>query len=759
MQLDLPAVYQQARRVIDTSVPGAELEALLCVLNPDRLPPTELQAYRPARWAEPWLLSGLSSSAYPALGWSDRVIWYVPSNTRRAGLLSLALGIAAWRGDLEWGPPVPEGLLARIGDSLASTSRLFRCGLRWLWAEFDDEGRTSHSPPPASEAEDEGLPVGDELWAHVRRLWAAFRRVDPEWRLRYELIDDMGTFADPPTLATPGQPLTTVLLPGGGEFEVWREDCVPSDLGVPSVCPDAEILPPALLAEGTDFLTWLEERCRGVAVLSPRQSVHWMGVSLDRIPRCRCPLLRPDDAQFPGTESELYGMATRLCSAVRRRAGSPLGQAEWEGIEHLALNAAIHAADVGRTCTPGVLGPPAAGLSWHGPAALPVCESPGGSPPILARSQSWEGFWETTRGCAAQSVMAAVRPRLVAVVRGADPSPWLSTQLALPDNAPADLRAAFDKLCWAAGWANRVARLRSPEHHFESTRQNLIGRLGRGETEWLTFSEREGIWPAVLGEDSQDADGCDGPDFDQIDSTDPIIDIAAQQLTHLLWAWCETAEAFREVESEFAVVPGDGFAVALAAVTRVADPCLAALGLSLTPPADGNPGEAALPGVKAYRVEPSLSKERLVLEFRRLPLVPKELLCVARTQTLATARRRAETDRKTLLINDVIAQQKAVEARLPELINDLAAHRRGGRVRGRPKQVDAISGRMMEFVGKEPGTYLEYTVRMWADLLGCSPSTVTKTAAWQTIKSLRAAAQAHQAERAEPSGRPSRSRK
>lgn len=716
MQFDLPAAYQQAWRVINTDAPGPELEALLQVLNPDHLRPTELQVERPDRWAEPWLLSSLSSAACPTLGWSDRVVWDLASNGLRAGLLSLGLATAAWRGDLKWGPSEPEGLLARIGDSLASARRLLRCGLRWLWAEFDDDMRSKLTSPPADGAVVEGMPVGDGLWAHVRRLWGGFRRVDPNWRMRYELIDDMGTFGDPPILAIPGQPLTVISLPGGGVFVVWREDCVPSDLGVPSVCPNAALFPPVLLAPGIDLLAWLEDQYRTAGLLSERQSVHWVGSTFCVSRRCECSLLHPEGGPAFDGDLVLYREATELLRTVRLSAGRRLASQEWEAVERLAQGSAIRAVQARLPCSPGSLGSPPADVSWHGPAAIPIRATQNDSPPTIAHSPAWESCWETIRGSAARAVMDSVRPRLVVGQGEAEPLRCSSPELTLPASVPVDLRAAFDLLCWAAEWANRVVRLCPPESHFETTRRNLLARIECGETEWLSFAERDHVWPAVRGEED---------DFewvnDQVNVPEPIIDVAAQQLVHLLWAWCEAVGAYRTVECEFAAVPGGGFAIAFAALARILESCFAALGLSAKPTDHQSCTELKLPGITVYAVPPRLPSDLLKDTCHRLAPIPAVVLDDARAQVLAATHRRS------------------VDEKTSTLVTQLARQGRGGRVRGKPKTTDAVDALMMRMFRDNQEECLAYSAEEWAKKLKCSKSTVQETATWEAIRDLRAA--------------------
>lgn len=60
--------------------------------------------------------------------------------------------------------------------------------------------------------------------------------------------------------------------------------------------------------------------------------------------------------------------------------------------------------------------------------------------------------------------------------------------------------------------------------------------------------------------------------------------------------------------------------------------------------------------------------------------------------------------------------------------------------------------RMLELLHNEPKS-VDWTQRQWADRLGCGPSTIATTPAWQTIMKARALSAADRAERSDPSAR------
>src|SRR5207248_608680 len=82
----------------------------------------------------------------------------------------------------------------------------------------------------------------------------------------------------------------TVRLPDGTYFDVYRDDVKGTRYSLPSICPHADPKPPVELRPAGDLLAEMEYRFHDLGLISPEESMHWVGRQERHETRCRCEL-------------------------------------------------------------------------------------------------------------------------------------------------------------------------------------------------------------------------------------------------------------------------------------------------------------------------------------------------------------------------------------------------------------------------------------------------------------------------------------
>ena len=550
-------------------------ESLVAALNPDRLPPT---AESEETWAEPWVHSTLPTEHLPR-GWAEGVLTSAHPEPVRAALLTLALAVAARNGE---GQPAHE---SSHGSFAPSSEGIRGTAVRRLWDALTPGNRTELTPPPP---ENEPTGPGDGRDLTARDIAHMLRSVDPDWAWRRDRFMASGVHDDRGSALTP----VSLPMPGGGAVEVPAADWVPSDLGVPTVCPRAALLPPAYLVGGADVLDALEAELVRLGRLAPHRTVHWVGGGGHN---CECHLVRPTGREWPvrlTAERELYRATTELLDLLRGHPGEGRRAEVWR----LTRRCAELAAAVARPVPAG---------DWHAPVV-----------------------WEVARGAAARQMLLGAEAHLESLPPPPVPEP-LPESLHLPDGVPAPLVEAYHRLEAAllATWRLRE----SPDHPtlgFDRCRQDWLAWL-QGREESRSDENGEGGWDAVF------------------ERTVDALESSIQ---------ADRAYRAVELTLAAAGTDGCAFRAALAGLERVASTYEGVLGLAPFDELIHEQEDAVYLGGRAYHVDdtPFVPATDIPAAFLRSPRIPDSVLATCRDQAVRAAKAEQEQTRTAQALKESV---------------------------------------------------------------------------------------------------------
>jgi hypothetical protein len=668
---------------IATTASAGWADAVLARLNPAGLPPTLDTPEVWRLWEQPWLLRGADPDRLPR-GWADEVSLAPVPEADRVAALALALAAAT----------------ARRPDS------------SWEW-DYDLRHLTEVASLALSGSK--AAYFSTPLAVQSRGLREKFREVSPGWERTASpfWMTYWGT--------TPGGADAEIPLPAGGRWVVTPEDWAASDVGVPSVCPAAGVLPPVFQAGGLDALSRLDAELRQRGRLDAHQAVHWVG-GLACL--CECGVVRPAEYPWPQAatlELDLYRSVGELMAAVRSAAEPDRVEGRGINLDQLGQGVAALATGVKRPFALEDLGPAPEGVEWTQPVGVPLRVSSDRRDVVL--SPAWVELWTRVRATAAANVLAVSAPGLLPQAQRAWDTPEAGAGYA-PDltGATAAVIDAYHALAKAAAAAEGLRQ--APEEAsvwFDGWLDGLVSAGGwgnetpppkRGSTRQSRRADRTGVGPGPAASASDDSSAPywdDGYCPDQ-PNMDWLVEQAAKVLEAVLRA--RAAYAAAQTVSPAAGAGGCAFRSALTALAPAATLCERVLGLTpYDPMAHGPTARLRVAGVRYDSGPPAIDLKTVPRVARRLPPV-EPLLVAAGIQAGRAAR---------------LATGRAV--------------RPGGESAVRPPVPEQLDARMFALAYHSNAEWGErfrrLTRKEWAELLGVTEAAVRTTRTWEGLLSMR----------------------
>lgn len=345
-----------------------------------------LDADRAVEVAAERLLCGVNPRLAKAADWARQLELMDATADARGALLTLGLAAADVRGDF-----------AQRGRELLAG------GARHLWVGMTPEDRevTRKLVPAAVPAWDWPWEpaAGPTAYDGPRATLSDPRVIDHQWRTRRrEYLGDIQ--AD---LRGTNFLVDAVFLPGGGWFDVRRDDVKPSRASLPSVCPRAIPKPPEELRPPGVLLADLEFRFRDLGLVGRDESIHWVGRQQHREEWCSCELA-PAELAGPRppewrTLCDLRTTIVAMTALVGRYAEGARPDAVLRGgdlniFDHLAERAYGLAQAVELPLPPPT---PGGGGRVRGPTSLPVVERPGAVTLAAGEVGRWLATWRGVR--------------------------------------------------------------------------------------------------------------------------------------------------------------------------------------------------------------------------------------------------------------------------------------------------------------------------------------------------------------------------
>ena len=244
----------------------------------------------------------------------------------------------------------------------------------------------------------------------------------------------------------------TVRLPGGGYFDIYRDDAKATRYSLPSVCPHADPKPPLELRRDGDLLAEMECRFRDLGLISPDESIHWVGRQERRETRCGCELApagfyQPRPAEWRtlrDLRAAIVAMMKLVGSYVEGE-GSSFPSQDRVTFDTVAERVYGLAQSLNIPLPPVVTNPNVVRVYPHGPTALPVYELAEGL--VISGVRRQAGGSRTGR-----AVRVGIDARLAQLDRTAQPgvdADGIDTRnypLDAPAGTPSPLREAFESI-------------------------------------------------------------------------------------------------------------------------------------------------------------------------------------------------------------------------------------------------------------------------------------------------------------------------
>jgi hypothetical protein len=411
-------------------------------------------------------------AAFPR-DWSDSIDLADASASARQALRTLGFALADLRGEPTFHKRGMDLLGAGTGN---------------LWdgmAPADREAVRHHLPMTHRLWGWPADPSGDpEPFHGLTASLSDHRIVIPEWRtVTTDHLD-----AQQKTIRAGNFKIDDLRLANGKQFPIFRMDCKPSTLSVPSICPGAEPKLPVELRPDGDMLSEIEARFRELCLIGEEETIHWVGRQATPATHCTCDLL--PSAAGSGTNPsrrrtlrQLRIAIGELIRFVQKRYEQKLTPEELIRLDRLGENVAGLTRAAGMTL-PVI--PPASGdepLRPYGPASVPLWVTEHGNFPSPRGGRLWESEWRAIR-LAVEVQLTEMDAEILTchtlVNRGLDTR---QVPLAAPANTPTPLREAYEAIARALFDAAELRR--SPP-----TSQPMFEELARGlSAAWRTATD------------------------------------------------------------------------------------------------------------------------------------------------------------------------------------------------------------------------------------------------------------------------------
>jgi DNA-binding MarR family transcriptional regulator len=424
--------------------------------------------------------------------WSRQLDLADASPEARQAILTLGLGVADIRGDWEgrgrellaggawhlWTGMSTEDRAA-VRESLAETHRL------WGW-------------PP-----DSGGEPGE--YTGPRATLSDPRVIDPHrWRTtRAEYLNHFHA-----TASRMNTLVDTIRLPNGGYFDIYRDDVKGTRHSVPSICARAEPKPPVGSRLEGDLLAEIEYRFHDLGLISPDESIHWVGRQDRRETRCGCELApagfdRPRPAEWR-TLRDLKAAIVAMMKLVGTYVGGRGTGLLFPSQDRVTFDGAAErvyglAQSLNIPLPPIVTNPSMIRVHPHGPTALPVYELAEGLVISEADGRHWLANWRAVR--VGLDARLAQLDRTVQPGIEADDVDTRDHPLDAPAGTPSPLREAFESVAQALFEAADFRR--QPWYGSAAFRD-----LARGFADRVHSADRAYAIAEIQLQAVTDADGC-----------------------------------------------------------------------------------------------------------------------------------------------------------------------------------------------------------------------------------------------------------
>ncbi|HEX4612168.1 MAG TPA: hypothetical protein VH092_28500, partial [Urbifossiella sp.] len=297
----------------------------------------------------------------------------------------------------------------------------------------------------------------------------------------------------------------TISLPGGGRFDLYRDDVKPSRASLPSVCRRAEPKPPEELRPPGVLLADFEFRFRDLGLIGRDETIHWVGRQQRREEWCSCELAPAALAgPRPPVWRDLRDLRTTIVSMAAiierytegTRPGAVLQDGDFLTFDHLAERVYGLARAVELPLPSAVASD---GARVRGPTSLPVVERSDAIALPEGAINRWLATWRGVRiGVEARLAHFDPQPDADGSSDGLDTRDY---PLDAPAGTPPPLREAFDAVARAL-FDTAVFRRESPSSGlvFRELAGNLTVRVRTAEQQYAKAE--------LLLQAAADTDGC-----------------------------------------------------------------------------------------------------------------------------------------------------------------------------------------------------------------------------------------------------------